>query len=75
MLRLATHVTVVAGDAAPQVVGHLGHRRHLPAPGPEEGDDLVLAHLLAGHHAVEHLADAAPRPAPRPLGALTPWCV
>ncbi len=47
MLRLATQVTTSPTAWAPELVGHLGHRPHLGAPGPEEGDDLVLADLLA----------------------------
>ena len=47
MLRLATQVTTSPTASAPQLVGHLGHGPHLGAPGGEEGDDLVLADLLA----------------------------
>ena len=49
----------VADDGAPQLVGHLGDGRDLGAAGGEQGDDLVLADLLAEQHAVEHLADRA----------------
>ena len=60
MLRLRTQVTVVADDAPAQVVGDLGHGADLAAPGREQGDDLVLAGLLAGGDAVEHLAHRGP---------------
>ena len=47
---------VVADDVRRSCVGHLGHGAGPRAPGREEGDDLVLADLLAR---------ASPRPAPR----------
>ena len=46
----------VAHHLATQLVGHLGHRRHLGTPGREQGDDLVDAHFLAHQHAGQHLA-------------------
>ena len=56
MLRL-THVGDGVADRLPaQVVGHLGDRGDLRAPGREQGDDLGLADLLPGPDAVEHLA-------------------
>ena len=38
---------VVADRLAPQLVGQLGHGPHLGTAGREQGDDLVLADLLA----------------------------
>ena len=50
---------VVAGDAAAQIVGHLGHHAHLGAAGAEERHDLGLADLLAQRHAGQHLGHRA----------------
>ena len=60
MLRLRTKVTVVADGLAAQLVGQLGHGADLAAAGAEQRDDLVVADLLAGGDAVEHLGDRPP---------------
>ena len=59
MLRLATQVTTSPTVVAPQLVGHLGHGPHLGATGREQGDDLVLADLLAEAHPGQHLGHGA----------------
>ncbi len=64
MLRLCTKVTSSPTTLAAQVVGHLGHRRHLGTAGREQRDDLVDADLLAEQHAGQHLGHRAAGPGP-----------
>ena len=57
MLRLWTQVTASPTALLAELVGELGDRDDLGAAGPEQGDDLVEADLLAEAHAVEDLVD------------------
>ena len=50
---------LVAHGVGAELVGHLGHGPDLGPPGPEQGDDLVLAHRLAERHPGQHLAHRA----------------
>ncbi len=61
MLRLATKVTSSPTISLAQRVGHGGDRPHLGPSGGKQGDDLVLAHLLAEGHAGQDIAHCAAR--------------
>ena len=78
-VRVVDVAVVDAGDGvadglAAQLVGDLGHGGDLGAAGREQGDDLVVADLLAEQHAGEHLghraAGARSRPRARSAGGV-----
>ena len=66
MFRLWTKVTTSPTASRPQLVGHLGDGGHLGAPGGEQGDDLVLADLVAGPNPLEDGGDRARWPTAGP---------
>ena len=60
MFRLWTQVTTSPLAVRPQSVGRLDDLGELGAAGREQRDDLVLADLLAGAHAGQHLGHRPP---------------